>query len=607
MALVRLRAEPVVRGGQIVRFGPVEVCRENKDAQPALLATKRGEKAYHGNGRQHEKARVKMSWSAEISDKFLRQLKEDLVCRRVGRGMACLEEHKYLFTDFDPERRNAGLFAGCLAQWVDLGFHRPALIKEIVGRFTKPLRAHLPLLDYVYLRMAEAMITMREELTEEAIRHLDAVLSLAGETDDKEVVAIAYFWKGRCLRMKGEYDQALAFAVKGRDLALELGHKTMAAVSQVLESWLFFQRGDSKQALAILREAEAVFSKTDDYLTLGNIHSSYGRIALRQGRYQHAIDSFTAAIAFYRRRDPQHRNIARSLNNMAYVKRLIALQLRRKIDAEAARRRKAVIRGRTGNGQPKAYRDRFEQLRQEALAELAEAAAIYQQYENHHGLGSVNLNYAYLHLDNGDLEHAETSAKTAFRLGESKEDYILMARARLLLCMVENARVEEGIGENTEPGNHARLAQDYAQEAIELAKHTQDRRLLAHTHIWRGLTCCNRFFDDSEAARSCYDQAVALSKYGHADSAWEDLQMLKAKVLRAGSVNPTLRAWSEGAVGEKTFQQISEEFAELIIPKVWEREGRKVSRVAARLSVSPKKVRRILARVGRKKPPGSKA
>jgi hypothetical protein len=35
---------------------------------------------------------------------------------------------------------------------------------------------------------------------------------------------------------------------------------------------------------------------------------------------------------------------------------------------------------------------------------------------------------------------------------------------------------------------------------------------------------------------------------------------------------------------------------------VWEREGRKVSRVATRLSISPKKVRRILARVGRRKP-----
>ena len=170
--------------------------------------------------------------------------------------------------------------------------------------------------------------------------------------------------------------------------------------------------------------------------------------------------------------------------------------------------------------------------------------------------------------------------------------------------MIENARVEEGIDEGTEPGKHAFLAQDYAHEATELARNTQNRRLLAHTYIWQGLTCSNRFFDDPDNARRCYDQAVHLSMDNHADSAWEDLQTLKAKVLRGSSVNPTLRAWSQGSVGDKTFQQISEEFAELIIPKVWEREGRKISRVASRLSMSPKKVRRILSRVGRRKPRG---
>ena len=541
--------------------------------------------------------------SADISDEFLAQLKQDLVCRRVGRGMALLEHHRHLLSSFDPEKKNAGRFAGYLAQWVDLGFERSGLVKAIVARFSKAARARLPLEDYLYLRMAEGMVAMSEEAMDEAIRHFDFVLSLDQETDDQELVAIANFWKGRCLRMKGEYDQARSSAINGQKLALQLGHQPMAAVMRVLESWLFFQKGDAKEAIDILQEAEAVLGITDDYLTLGNIHSSYGRIARRQGRYQHAIDSFTAAIALYKKRDPRHRNVARTLNNMAYVKRLIALQLRRKIDADAARRRKAAVRGRASNshGEPQ-YRDRFEQLRQEALAELAEAAAIYQQYEYHHGLGSVNLNYAYLHLDNGDLEQADSAAKTAFGLADDKHDYILMARARMLGCMIENARVEEGIGESTEPGNHARLAQDFAQEAVELAKHTQNRRLLAHTYIWQGLTHCNRFFDDPDAARLCYDQVITLSRGDHADSVWEDLQTLKAKVLRGGNVNPTLRAWSQGSVGDKTFQQISEEFAELIIPKVWEREGRKVSRVAARLSVSPKKVRRILNRVGRRKP-----
>ena len=541
--------------------------------------------------------------SAEISHEFLAQLKEDLVCRRVAQGFARLEEHSHLLSSLDPEKQNAGLFAGYLAQWVDVGFRRPVLVKEIVARFSRDVRARLPLHDYLHLRMAEGMVAMAEESTEEALRHLEFVLSLEQETDDQELLSIANFWKGRCLRMKGEYDQALAFAVKGRDLALKLGHAPMGAVMRVLESWLLFQKGNAKEAVEILQNADAILSKSDDYLTLGNINSSYGRIARRQGRYQHAIESFTRAIALYRKLDPQHRNVARSLNNMAYVKRLIALQLRRKIDMEAARRRKAATRGAAANDRGKpSYRVRFEKLHQEALAELSEAQAIFENYGNHHGLGGVHLNYGYLHLDNGDLEDAEREAETAFRLGEARHDHILMARSRLLRCMIENVCVDEGIGQNTEPSSHAHLALDFAQEAVELAKHTENRRLLAYAYIWQGLTYSNRFFNDLESARLCHDQAVALSKGVHVEGAWDDLQTLNTRVLRAGSVNPKLRAWSRGLVGDKSFQQITEEFAELIIPKVWEREGRKISRVATRLSISPKKVRRILGRVGRRKP-----
>src|SRR5215469_13602341 len=240
------------------------------------------------------------SQCAEISDEFLARIKEDLVCRHVGQGMTRLEEQRHLLNSFDPTKKNGALFAGYLAQWVDVGYQRPGLVKGIVARFSKAERARLPLHDYLHLRMAEGMAAMAEESKDEAIRHFDLVLSLEEETDDKALLAIANFWKGRCLRMKGEYDQALAFAVKGRELALELGHEPMAAVMRVLESWLFFQKGDAKQATEILQEADSILGKTDDYLTLGNIHSSYGRSARRQGRYQHAIDSFTTAIGLFK-------------------------------------------------------------------------------------------------------------------------------------------------------------------------------------------------------------------------------------------------------------------------------------------------------------------
>ena len=544
-----------------------------------------------------------MSRPPELSDDFLLQLKDDLVCRHLGRGMARLEERLPLLITLNPRQHNAGVFLGYLAMWVDIGFQRPLLVKDALARFPKSIRADMALRDYLHLRLAEGMLGMSEQATAAAIPHFDFILSFDEEVDDPVLLSIANFWKGRCLRMKAEYAESLASTTRGRDIAIGAGHQPMAAVMRVMESWLLFQKGKSKEAVRILRDAEAILGKTDDHVTLGNIHSSYGRIARREGRYQHAIEHFEDAITEYKRRDPQHRNVARSLANMAYVKRLIALQLRKKIDADVARNRKAAARGgANGRSSRVQYRGRFEQLREEAFAALGEAEAIYQQYPNYHGIGSVHLNRGFLHLDTGDVERADPEAATAFALGEQRKDYILMARARLLQCMIENARVEEEIGAGSEPGNHARLAQDCAQDAVELVKHTQDRRLLADAYVWQGLTYANRFFNDIDAARRCYDLAVTVSKGDNPEGSWEDMQALKTRILRKGAVDPTLRAWSQGSVGDKTFQEITEEFAALIIPKVWEREGRKVSRVAARLSISPKKVRRILGLAGRRKP-----
>ena len=166
------------------------------------------------------------------------------MCRRVGRGMARLEEHRHLLTSFDPEQRNAGALRRLSCPVGRYRFSAGGTGQDRSSPASPILCADAcPCIDYLHVRMAEGMVAMAEESKDEAIQHFDFVLGLEQETDDKELLAIANFWKGRCLRMKGEYDQALAFAVKGRALASELGHAPMAAVMRVLESWLWFQKG----------------------------------------------------------------------------------------------------------------------------------------------------------------------------------------------------------------------------------------------------------------------------------------------------------------------------------------------------------------------------
>jgi tetratricopeptide (TPR) repeat protein len=560
--------------------------------------------------------------SLPVDDGFLSQLREYVAEREVERGIACLRSHQELIAGLDPSQENAARLLAHLAIWTDIGFSDPRL-KKILKRFQQQAggsRAKLSISDYICLRMAEGMAAMSEEAMETAIGHFDFVLSLGEELDDRFLLAIVYFWKGRCLRRRGEYDEALIHTGKGKDLAIQLGHLRMAAVMQVLEGWLFFQQGKWKEALRISQAAENVLGETDDYVTLGNIQSFYGRMARREGRFDKAIEFFETAICHYGKRDSRHPNLARSLANMALAKRGIALQLQKRIDRDVERRRKSSFgsRGRAGgdfreknsagndsretDSRSHEYRNRLALLRREALEHLESARNIYRQRPNHHGAGTVHLNAAYIHLDSGDFQNAEMEAASAYEVAEQKQDYILMVRARILQCMIENAKVEEEVGGSSDPGTHARRALEFSQEAIDLAKHTQHHLLLANAYVWQGLTQCNSFFDNPEAARESHDLARASCGTNPSDNIWQDLQTLGAKIVRKGSVHPALKAWSQGAVGEKTFRQISEEFAEIVIARVWEREGRKVSRVASRLSISPKKVRRILARVGRRKP-----
>ena len=539
-----------------------------------------------------------------IPDQVLAQLKRGITHREIDRGSLCLKEYEQLLEHLHPSQKNSARLLGYFAQWVDIGFGHPSRVRELLDRFPTEVRAELPMGEYVDLRMAEGMLAMNNEAVSEAVLHFEVVLALGGDLSDKQSLAVANFWKARCLRKIGEYQDALVSATKASALALELGYPNMAAVMHVLESWLIFQSGKSDRAEQVLRQAEETLRKSDDFVTLGNIHSSYGRMARRAGQYEKAILHFTTAIREYRKRHPQHPHLARTLTNIALVKQLISLQLGKKIDAETRRQRKAAARGQKTKKSTSSPRTSREQLRTEAFGHLEEAEAIYRHNESYHGISSIHLVRAYLYLDDGDYELAEQNANSGLILAQQKNDPITLSRLSLLHCMVENARVEDGITDRTGPEQHARQALLWAHDSIKFAKQTQNRRLLGNAYIWEGLTYTNSLLQEWDSARRSYELALAILKGDRGGQLWNDLQALKQRLTPKARVEDKLRAWSQGSVGEKSFQQIIDDFTELVIPKVWENEGRKISRVADRLSVSPKKIRRILEIVGARDGPG---
>ncbi|MBV9759755.1 MAG: hypothetical protein JO340_04235 [Acidobacteriaceae bacterium] len=530
-----------------------------------------------------------------LSSETLRQLATLLEERRIGAGIALLENCRTEFADTQPDDRCAAEALGCLAQWVDVGFEGAELLAEMLERFPKAGRHAVPLKGYVHLRLAEALAAMRQENLPEALRHLEIALSICDEVPDPKVAAVANLWKARCLRKAGEYDHALAVTRRGIRVASEIGLAKMAAVMRTLESWLLFQKGQAKPALAMLQEAEAVLRKTDDLITLGNIQSAYGRIALREGRYDHATQYFDASIAIFNERAALEGYLARSLTNRAQAKRFAALQLRRSIDARRERARGQSKRPREDDS---GQLERMHQLLHDAQADLARADAIYKRMGNHHGAGNADVNLASIYLDLGDLDKADERAQEAFHLGATKADYLLMCRARLAEAMIANARFEDQIGESGEVSRFAQLAHDCAKEAVDLSERTESRRLRAQAHVCHGLTLINGFFNNMEAARASCGRAEEYLDNDRHDALWQEVELLRAKILHGGVEDPNLRAWSQGEVGDRTLQEVVGDFEELVIRRVWEREDRKVLRVAQRLSVSPKKVRRVLRRLG---------
>jgi len=142
------------------------------------------------------------------------------------------------------------------------------------------------------------------------------------------------------------------------------------------------------------------------------------------------------------------------------------------------------------------------------------------------------------------------------------------------------------------------LAHDCAKEALDLGERTESRRLMAQANICQGMTLVNGFFNNTENARLCCDRAETYLNHDRHDALWQEVEILRARILHCGIEDPNLRAWSQGAVGDKSLQEVVGEFEELLIRRIWEHEGRKVSRVAHKLAVSPKKVRRVLRHLG---------
>lgn len=510
------------------------------------------------------------------------QLERALVHRNVREGFALLDEAFKGSPKLDIGTPDAFQFLLCLAQWTDLGYRDLAFLDEVAAGLSVVDQERLSVLDFFRLKLVDAFRTMASEQFEDSIGMLDLVLRAGEPVLPDYLVFLGNFWKGRVHRKLGDYEHALAHILRAQEIAVHSKAPRLVAVTQIHESWLAFQRGERPYAFQLLDSAEKALKPTGHALSLGNIESARGRFVRRSGEYTRALGHFESAISIYRKRYPEHPNLARALVNAAYVKRLIALGLRPRQGGESA----------VGAVHAKSLK-----ILGEALVLLDQAGEIYSLHHHQGGTGSVLVNAAHIHLESGDIDQAETAAHRALALGEEKLDLILMARAQIVQSSVSLARAEEQLGEEQDIALHANLAVQHAESAIALALKTQNKRLLAEAYIARGMAATDDYFREWQVAKDYASKASALLSSDDRDHLLRTLGDLKSKLLGATRIEETLRLWSDGQLGDKTFQQVQEEFAELVIPKVWLRSGKNVTQVSKALSISPKKVRRILRNV----------
>ncbi len=509
---------------------------------------------------------------------LLAQLEAALPDRDVRRGFALLDQAFPVNTKETPNNPVPIALLLCLAEWCDLGFRNNTFFEQHARPVLQAGRAHLPLLDFLKLRLAEAYLALANEHPEDTIQIIDLILRTGGDLLGDHLSFLANFWKGRAHRKQGEYQEASLHLSAARAASVEAGAPKLVAVVKIHESWIAFQSGKPHFAFQLLDEAEQELLPTGHALSLGNIESARGRFVRRSGDYTRALSHFEAAIGIYKQACPTHPNTARALVNAAYVKRLIALDLQPGGGGHA-------------NG---AVLSKSLKFAHEALDLLDQAGEIYRLHHHQTGTGSVLVNAAHIHLESGDIDQAATEAQRAYKLGEEKHDQILMARAKSVLSAVELERCEEQLGEQPNVAFNYHLAVDHADTAISLAAHTQNSRLLCEAYIARGMVAASGFLQDWETAREYAAKAAGLLTQNDRDHLYRQLGILRTKLMGAMRVDEMLRLWSDGQTGDKTFQEVQEEFAQLVIPKVWLRNGKNISLVAKTLSISPKKVRRVL-------------
>ena len=459
------------------------------------------------------------------------KLEQLLTSRNVPMAFQFFDEYDRFSKEAEKDEAFAALVL-CAAQLHDLGYRDLDWLEGLQRRLPNRTQ-EMTVSSFTRSELIDAYLSFATDQTDAAIERLSRVLHYSRTTAPAHLLFIAHFWKGRAHRQKGEYETAYIHIAEAQVIAAAMKAPRLVAVTKIHESWLVFQVGERKRAFELLDEAEAELKPVRHALSLGNIESARGRFVRRSGEYQRAFEHFESAIRILESDFPRAQGLARALVNAAYVKRLMAMDLKPSLTQRAARR--------VSNAD-------YLRLTGEALDMLRRAAEIYRNSRHSGGLGSVLVNAGHLHLESGDIEQANAEAEQALRFATERSDLILFARTRNLQSAIERAYAEEQLGD---PAAHASRALHLAEEAVAHAVQTQNKRLQAESFIARGIAAVGGPTVDLDTAKEYAAKAAAALDPADRDHLRKALLDLKGLIAKTGDVDETLRGWSNGQTGRK--------------------------------------------------------
>jgi tetratricopeptide (TPR) repeat protein len=344
-----------------------------------------------GSGKRLESPQEDVSapYGDDMDQHWYIKLVDCLRLRRISEGMMLLDQNEPVWQILKPNDRYGSEVLLMLAQWVDVGHRDPKLLRRQLDGLTGSEREGLGVFAYIRVRLAEGFYYLSINDADGAISILDSLLRFEELFLDSDLRTLANLWKGRAHRKKADYEKAREHISAARRIANTLSDsKALLAIITIQQAWLLFQYGDSTSALQMLAEAQAVLGKTDHWIALGNIESARGRIVRRRGDYADSVVHFEKAVALYEINHPNHPNLARTFLNFSFVKRLLASQLKKHIDATASGREKRRQSHSDAGSRLRELHQQYQELYRSAIAHLERAKQMYSLRCDPSGLGS---------------------------------------------------------------------------------------------------------------------------------------------------------------------------------------------------------------------------